>query len=310
MKPEFKVIVLCGGVSEESAVSRVSGQHVAEALSRHFRVELVALLENALPVDLDPEHAVVFPAMHGDFGEDGELQGMLEAGGLAYAGSGPAASALCMNKAASKKAVAGSGFAQARDFTFRADSPPEAAQLMAQVGSSLVIKPLDKGSSVGLHFVEKEGSFEALLKTLPGGDWMAEERIFGREMTVGILHGRALGIVEIVPSGGVYDYQHKYTAGATEYRFPAQMEPDQAKDIRLFAENAFRLCGCRDFGRVDFILAADGRPYFLEINTIPGLTPTSLLPKSASCYGYDFIALAKEMILPAVERFTVSPQPL
>lgn len=308
MKAEFEIKVLCGGVSPEASVSRVSGRSLAEALGWHFPVELVDLSENVLPSDLDPETAVVFPAMHGDFGEDGRLQSMLETKGFAYAGSGPTASALCMDKAAAKRMVADSGFSFARDRVFETVSLPDAAELIADLGPSLVIKPLDKGSSVGLHLLEKDDNLAALLSGLPPGNWIAEERIKGREMTVGILHGRAMGIVEIVPTGGVYDYQHKYTAGATEYRFPAEVEPTLAEKIRGYAENAFRACGCRDFGRVDFILAEGGRPYFLEINTIPGLTPTSLLPKSASCCGYDFIALAREMVLPAIERFKSSHQ--
>lgn len=297
------ITVLCGSASEECEVSRVSGRGFAQALEGSLPVRLVDLPANYLPDDLDPAETVIFPALHGTFGEDGQLQALLEARGFAYAGSDAAASSLCMNKIATKAAVAGAGFAVARDITFQSATPPSVDDIVALLGPDSVIKPMDKGSSVGLHLIRGAGHLELVLDGLSPGAWMAETFLQGREMTVGILDGQAMGIVEIVPIDGVYDYQHKYTAGATEYRFPAAIPEECAARIRTSAEKAYQLCGCRDFARLDFILSEDGIPYFLEINTIPGLTPTSLLPKSASCLGLDFPALARRMVAPAIQRF-------
>jgi len=298
-----RITVLCGGRSSEAEISRVSGASLADALRGAYQVELIELTEHALPAHLEPETTVIFPAMHGEFGEDGQLQSLMEAKGFAYAGSDARASALCMHKIETKAAVAGSGFAIGRDATFSGTMPPSAQELISQLGPSVVIKPVDKGSSVGLYLVEGERELAAILSGLGAGQWMAEERLVGRELTVGLLDCCAMGIVEIVPQGGVYDYQHKYTTGATEYIFPALLEPALGQRIREAAEAVFALCQCRDFARVDFILTEDGRICLLEINTIPGLTPASLLPKSASCLELDFNQLAERMVQPAIARY-------
>ncbi|WOO43555.1 D-alanine--D-alanine ligase [Rubellicoccus peritrichatus] len=297
------VTVLCGSASEESEVSRVSGRAIATALAENFEAELVDLPANFLPDNILPEETVIFPALHGTFGEDGQLQAMLEERGFAYAGSDAASSALCMNKINAKAIVADTGFAFADDITFYSPTPPSAEEMVASMGDSLVVKPIDKGSSVGLHIIDGIDHLERVLHELPPGAWMIEQRLQGREMTVGILDGKAMGIVEIVPEGGVYDYAHKYTSGASDYRYPAEIDERLAQHIRESAESVFTVCGCRDFARVDFILVEEGRPCFLEINTIPGLTATSLLPKSASCKGLDFPQLARRMLLPAIERY-------
>jgi D-alanine-D-alanine ligase len=132
---------------------------------------------------------------------------------------------------------------------------------------------------------------------------MVERRIEGRELSVGILGGSAMGIVEIRPASGVYDYASKYTKGMTEYLAPAPLDGPLSETIRAAAETAFAACGCRDYARVDFMLSEQGEPFLLEINTLPGMKETSLLPMSARCAGLDFTALVKEMVSPAVERF-------
>ncbi len=300
------IAVLCGGPSAEREVSLVSGSAIAKALEAHHRVFCYEMEDRTLPNALDAERMVIFPAMHGTFGEDGELQTLLEGLGFSYAGSGPQASELCMHKIDSKAVVAESGFAISPDLTFWHDDPPDARSLLDEVGDQLVLKPVDQGSSVGLHMVRGPADLEAALAKLTPGKWMAEAFIQGRELTVGILDGEAMGVVEIVPEGGVYDYQRKYTPGATEYRYPAELPWGITARCRRAAERAFSACGCRDFARVDFILPPDNQPVFLEINTIPGLTPTSLLPKSASCVGLDFSELARRMVAPAIARMVNS----
>ncbi|MEM8549605.1 MAG: D-alanine--D-alanine ligase [Verrucomicrobiota bacterium] len=298
------ITVLCGGPSQEREVSLVSGRCISEALQAHFCVSTLVIEGRSLPSALvKPSETVVFPALHGSFGEDGELQTLLEAAGYAYAGSGPEASALCMHKSDTKGIAKKSGFSQAPEVTFLSDSTPAASELLLLLGEKLVIKPVDQGSSVGLHVVHGESELVQVLSTLEPGRWMAEAFIEGREMSVGVLRGEAMGIVEIVPEGGVYDEQHKYTQGMTEYRVPAPVPEGDALRYGQYAEAAFTAANCRDFARVDFILRPEGDPVFLEINTLPGLTPQSLLPKSASCRGLDFIALARRLVEPAIARY-------
>lgn len=304
MKHNFTIAVLCGGLSDEAEVSRVSGNAIHAALAQSFKTEFYDLGRNALPETLDPHKHVIFPAMHGAFGEDGTLQTLLDEAGFAYAGSGAAGSRLCMDKVAAKARVAEVNVPSAPDIAFTAQDKLSPDALIEKLGESIVIKPRDKGSSVGLYLIDTREALETVLSNLPEGNWMAEPRMNGRELTVGVLGGQAMGIVEIIPDSGVYDFEHKYTKGRTQYQCPAALSPELTKEIQLAAERAFTVCGCRDFARVDFILCADGRPMFLEVNTIPGLTETSLLPKSATHIGLDFQALAQRMTAPAIQRFS------
>ncbi|GHC11276.1 D-alanine--D-alanine ligase family protein [Cerasicoccus arenae] len=301
MSERQHVTVLCGGDSPEAEVSRVTGRSVAEALGNLYDVELIDLAYDHLP-PLDSERTVVFPAMHGPFGEDGQLQALLDKAGVSYAGCGAESSALCIHKINAKATIAESGFERAKDLTFIAKSKPSADIIMASLGDHLVLKPTDSGSSVGVHISHNRYELTAILEQIKDGHWMAEQFITGREMTIGLLDGKAMGIVEIRPKSGVYDFQHKYTNGATEYLYPADINETLACKVKTFAENAFAACSCRDFARLDFIITSDERPYFLEINTIPGMTPTSLLPKSASCIGLGFQPLVRRMVEPAIVR--------
>jgi D-alanine-D-alanine ligase len=171
------------------------------------------------------------------------------------------------------------------------------------LGEHIVIKPSDQGSSVGLYMLEGEAAVAKALAEIPAsGQWMAERRLRGREMSIGLLDGHPMGIVEIVPLTGVYDYKTKYTKGASEYRFPAAVGPELTAAIGAAAARLFAACGCRDFARADVFLEPDGQVYFLEINTMPGMTETSLMPKSASCVGLDFPSLVRRMAAPALAR--------
>ena len=299
-----KVMVLTGGVGPEREVSLTTGKALAKTLEKTYSVHLEDLCSEELPMDINNEETIVFPAIHGTFGEDGRLQKLLEDKGIIYSGSGPAASRLCMNKFESKKVVESTGVRVAPDFEFSDPSEVNSEEILSQLGQDLVIKPVDQGSSVALYVIHGSDQLENALKTLPHGNWMIEKRIFGREVTVGILGDCSLGIVEVIPKGGVYDFERKYTAGSTEYRFPAVLDCDIENEVKDSALKAFHACGCRDFSRIDFIICEDGNAYFLEINTLPGLTETSLLPKSASCAGYDFDKLAMQLLHPAVSRFT------
>ena len=172
---------------------------------------------------------------------------------------------------------------------------------MLSLVQSVVIKPVDGGSSVDLSFASHRSALELILSRIHEGRWLVEQYIRGRELTVGVLDGSAMGIVEVISPEGVYDYNAKYTPGVSEYVYPAELESSMEAAIKAQSEQLFRACGCRDFARIDFLV--NGRqPFFLEINTLPGLTTNSLLPKSAICLGYDFKDLANKLVAGGIQR--------
>ncbi len=311
--PGLRITVLAGGVSSEREVSLGSGAASAAALARLWPTRLVDVKEAALPAGLDPARDVVFSTLHGTFGEDGGMQRLLDAAGIAYAGCDAASSALTMDKAATKRAAASAGVNVAPDRTF-AIAPgaarPSADELIDVLGSErIVLKPNDQGSSVGLALPEDRAALAAALAALAPGNWIAEPRLVGRELSVGVLAGKAMGVVEIRPRSGVYDFASKYTKGATEYLAPAPLSETATAAVRVAAEKAFAACGCRDYARVDFILVSESAFFLLEINTLPGMKETSLLPMSARCAGLDFTGLVGELVKPAVRRLQETVRP-
>ncbi len=311
------IAVFAGGTSSEREVSLGSGRASAIALARSFDTQVFELTADALPAGLDPKRHVVFSTLHGGFGEDGSMQRLLDAAGVAYAGCDAASSALTMDKTRTKQAAATRGvqvgpgvvFNIAVTSTATAESPPStptADALIAQLGDQVVLKPNDQGSSVGLTVNLTRAELVASLAQLTPGSWLAERRLVGRELSVGVLRGVAMGVVEIRPKSGVYDYASKYTKGATEYFAPAPLDASTTLSVQRSAESAFAACGCRDYARVDFILVGVGELYLLEINTLPGMKETSLLPMSARCAGLDFTALARELVMPALGRFSAT----
>lgn len=296
------IAVLAGGTSEEREVSLGSGRAVAQAMAYSYPTELFIVNENALPAGLDPQRHVVCSTLHGVFGEDGGMQELLEAAGISYAGCDAHGSSLCFDKWRTRLTVSAAGVRVAPGRNFDAAQKPAAASLIAELGQQVVLKPNRQGSSVGLQVITSGGGLEVALATLRPGDWVIERRIIGRELTVGLLRGRAMGVVEITPRSGVFDYTSKYTKGLTEYTAPAALPEDVTREVQQTAERAFSACGCRDYARVDFMLSSDGELYLLEINTLPGMKETSLLPMSARCVGLDFSALCRELVAPARER--------
>lgn len=297
------IAILAGGTSPEREVSLGSGRAVALAMAYSHPTELLVVEADALPAGLDPERHVVCSTLHGVFGEDGGMQRLCEAAGLAYAGCDAAGSDLCFDKWRTRQSVAAMGVAVAPGRFFAAADKPSAATLAAELGPQVVLKPNRQGSSVGLQIVTTPAGLQIALAGIRQGDWVAERRIVGRELTVGLLRGRAMGVVEIVPKSGVFDYTSKYTKGLTEYHAPAPLPEETTAEVRRAAETAFAACGCRDYARIDFMLADEGGLYLLEINTLPGMKETSLLPMSARCVGLDFPALCRELVAPALERF-------
>ena len=297
------IAVFCGGTSAEREVSLGSGLACAIALARSFPTRRFDITAEALPEGLDPQRHVVFSTLHGTFGEDGGMQRLLDAAGVHYAGCDAASSALTMDKTLTKQTVAERGVRVAKAVVFAADAKPSVETVVAQLGENLVIKPNAEGSSVGLSVAGNRSSLAAALAKVTSGVWMVEQRIMGRELSVGVLNGRALGVVEIRPKSGIYDYASKYTKGASEYFAPAALTPGMTEAVRAAAVAAYAACGCRDCVRADFMLSAQSELYLLEINTLPGMKETSLLPMSARCEGLDFTALVREMVRPALQRF-------
>jgi D-alanine-D-alanine ligase len=297
------IAVLAGGISAERDVSLGSGKASALALARTFPTQLFELNAEALPVGLDPKKHVVFSTLHGTFGEDGAMQRLLDAAGVTYAGCDAASSALTMDKTLTKQAAATRGVRVADAVHFSADQKPTADAVVAKLGDQVVVKPNNEGSSVGLSVIGSRAALAEKLASITAGSWLIERRIIGRELSVGVLGGKAMGVVEIRPKSGVYDYTSKYTKGLTEYFAPAPLDAAVTAKVQRSAEAAFAACGCRDYARVDFILPEQGDAFLLEINTLPGMKETSLLPMSARCAGMDFTGLVRELVRPALLRF-------
>lgn len=297
------IAVFAGGTSAEREVSLGSGKASAIALARSFPTTLFEINAEALPEGLDPKKHVVFSTLHGTFGEDGGMQRLLDAAGVTYAGCDAASSALTMDKAKTKEAAAKRGVRIVPGIRFDVSAKPTADEVVAKLGENVVVKPNAEGSSVGLGLPTNKAEIAAKLAQIDKGSWLIEKRIVGREFSIGVLRGKAMGIVEIRPKGGVYDFTSKYTKGMTEYFAPAPLDDQQTAEAKAAAEAAFAACGCRDYARVDFMLSAQNEFYLLEINTLPGMKETSLLPMSARCVGHDFTALVRELVSPALERF-------
>jgi D-alanine-D-alanine ligase len=297
------IAVFAGGTSAEREVSLGSGRASALALARSFPTRLFEVNADAVPAGVDPAKHIVFSTLHGTFGEDGGMQGLLDAAGVHYAGCDAASSQLTMDKTRTKQAVAARGVRVAPGVVFEASAKPMADAVVAQLGENLVVKPNNEGSSVGLALVASRAELAAKLASITTGGWLIEQRIVGREFSIGVLRGKAMGVVEIRPKSGVYDFTSKYTKGMTEYFAPAPLDVTLTATAQSAAETAFAACGCRDYARVDFMLSAQNDFYLLEINTLPGMKETSLLPMSARCAGLDFTGLVRELVSPALERF-------
>jgi len=293
------ITVMLGGNSAEREVSLRTGVAVARALRSlgHTVLELDPLSPDwAIP----GESEVVFLALHGTYGEDGTVQKRLEDLGHRYTGCDPDASRIAFDKAATKKSLLAAGVPTPR-FTV-VDHP--SAPWPPGWAPPVVLKPVCQGSSVGLHFVDSAEDWAPALADAFRFDSrvLVEETITGREVTVGVLAGQPLPIVEIKPKEGAYDYRHKYTTGATDYLVPAPLAAPLAQTVQTIALRAFEAIAGRDYGRVDLILDAQQIPFVLEINTLPGMTETSLLPKAAAAAGLGYSELCQRMVELALQR--------
>ena len=301
-----KIAVLMGGPSTEREVSLNTGTAIVEALkSKGY---------DTVGVDLDPRCLldqlkavgadVVFNAIHGLYGEDGAVQGALDMAGIPYTGSGVTASAIAMDKAICKQLFSAAQIPTPAFKLYAANQSREDVieDICRQFRLPVVTKAATQGSSIGVYIVNTR-------EELPGAvaeaftysrQIVVEEYIRGRELTVAVIGGdqaSSMPIIEIAPYSGRYDYKSKYTKGATEYIVPAKIDGTLTAEIQKTAVEVFNLIGCRGVARVDIMLGADNKYYVLEINTIPGMTGTSLVPKAAAAEGISFPDLCEQILM-------------
>ena len=289
----LKITVMLGGPSAEREVSLKTGGAVAQAL-RSLGHDVTELDPVPGRWSLAPGTDLVFLALHGTYGEDGQVQQELEHLGMCYTGCGVEASRLAFDKVLTKQRCLASGVPTANYVVFsQADQSWPSGWV-----PPVILKPVRQGSSVGLQFVRRKEQWVAALAEALKHDREAlmEELILGRETTVGILGDQALPIVEVRPKQGGYDYQNKYTSGATDYFCPADFPPSITKAIQEAALGAFHSIGGRDYARVDVMVRESGDPIVLEVNTLPGMTETSLLPKAAAAAGMTYSGLCQRMV--------------
>ena len=279
-----KLAVLKGGPGSERDVSLRSGASVAAAL-RTAGAEVAEIEVTGTEVKIPEGTELVFNLIHGTFGEDGHLQRILDGMSIPYTGEGAEESRVAFDKILTKKSLQVAGVPTPRSEILRAGDQPT-------IPLPIVIKAPCQGSSVGVHLIhEASGIAPAIADCLLHGDEvLVEELVEGRELTVGVLGEEVLPVVEIRPLAGFYDYTNKYTKGATEYLVPAPLTPSETQAVQAVALAAVKALDLKVYSRVDVLLGKEG-PTVLEINTIPGMTETSLLPKSAASYGLDFVAL-------------------
>jgi D-alanine-D-alanine ligase len=333
----MKVAVLMGGTTSEREISLRTGRGMAQALRRlgHEVIAIDAAGGRLIPAGEEeraalPETAldttssvtmvsgsavrdaeVVLIALHGGAGENGTLQALLDLAGKPYTGSGVMASALAMNKAMSKRVFEHAGVLTPPWVLVEAEGP-DAARLRAaevapeveRLGLPLVVKPNEEGSTVGLTILQDWAGLPAAFAEAArhGHEILLETFIDGRELTVAVIGDEALPIVEICPKSGFYDYESKYTAGRSEYFCPADLPEPLAQEIRELGLRASRALDCRGVTRVDFRLDPQGRSWCLEVNTIPGMTPTSLVPMAAKAAGLSYEQVVQRMLDLALEE--------
>jgi D-alanine-D-alanine ligase len=303
-----RIAVLMGGQSAEREVSLRSGKAILAALLRRGYDAVSLDVDASVGARLREVQAeVAFIALHGPGGEDGTIQGMLEVLGIPYTGSGVQACAVAMDKAMTKALLEYAGIPVPRGHVLTA--PARTARLPRGVRLPVVVKPVSQGSTVGITIVRRARDLLAALDTALefGPEVLLEDYIEGRELTVAVLNGRPLPVVEIIAPHGFYDFAAKYTPGACTYKAPAPLGARQTTRLQTLALAVHRRLGCRGASRVDFRMDRKGRPFVLEINTVPGMTETSLLPMAAKAAGLSYEALVEGFLESAMERATARP---
>ena len=295
MITDKRIGVLMGGFSSERDISLKTGNLVAASLKKMGYDVVTIDVGRDLPYQLINNHVeVAFIALHGRYGEDGCMQGLLEVMGITYTGSGVVSSAICMDKLLSKKVFEYHNIPTPKYYIYSREKGDNSTAARYPV----VVKPCREGSTIGISIASKGAELDnAIGNALQyGDDVIIEEYIDGMEVTAGILNNKALPLVEIIPKEGFYDFRTKTTGGMAEYVVPAKLSPYITENIKAIALQAHKAAGCCYVSRVDFRVDPAGQPYVLEINTIPGMTETSLLPRAAGVAGFGYDKLV-EMIL-------------
>jgi D-alanine-D-alanine ligase len=306
---QLRVVVLQGGRSAEREVSLNTGAQVAEALeSRGYDVVCVDAASPGFITEITAAGpSVVFICLHGRFGEDGTVQGLLELLGIPYVGSGVLASALAMDKVMSKHVFAQAGIASPDYVVVRKGEPFDTEAITAALGKKTVVKPANEGSAIGVTISHEPIELPAAIEeALRFDDLVLVERfVAGVEVTVGVLGNDelvALPTLEIVPEHEFYDYESKYVPGMSRHIIPARVSDQAAEECQRLALAVHRLLGCRGMSRADTIVTDDQVVYLLETNTIPGMTSTSLLPDAARAAGIEFPELCERLVALALEE--------
>lgn len=308
-----KVIgVLCGGPSRERDISIRSGQAVYEALrSLGLPVSLVVLSEQIEQIPEEIRQSglhTAFVALHGRYGEDGTVQALLEQMKIPYTGSSSEACRYAMDKVHSRRRWAAAGIPVPE---WKLTDPLSAAAQAGKMKFPLVVKPVSEGSSIGISIIDSIDQLpEAVALAAPqGGPLLLEEYLPGPELTVGMLDNQPLPVIQLVPKRRFYDFVAKYTPGMTDYLVPAPLPEPVARQVQEIARRAHEALGCQSFSRVDFILAEGRGPVVLELNAIPGMTASSLLPKAAALTGVSFPELCRRMLESAYLRSAEAETP-
>lgn len=302
LNKDDKVVVVYGGPSSEREVSLRTGTAIAEALAKAgYQVEKIDFAPARFMAQMQEiQPQVVFNALHGHYGEDGAIQNMLEMLGIPYTGSGPVASAITMDKVISKRLFAQAELPTSEFTVYMREQALEEikADIQARFSFPVVLKAPNQGSTIGVHIVHEESELDDAFRDVFSYDsWaLVEKFLEGDEFTVSVLNGEVLPVIQIVPHSGMYDYASKYTVGATDYLVPAPISHELQTRMQELSVRAYRTMGCNGVARVDFMTDADGEPYILEINTVPGMTETSLVPKAAAAVGKDFTTLCENIL--------------
>lgn len=301
-----KIVVICGGTSTEAEVSRRTGKAIADALkSKNYNVELMELNPQTFAATICEKNcSIVFNAVHGRYGEDGLIQGTLDMLKIPYTGSDVLAAAVTMDKVATKHFLNSAQVSTPKFAVYReVDRRDElAAEIEKNFGVPVVIKAAAQGSSIGVTIVENASDIDAAIDNAfaYGDEILVEEFIKGRELTVAVLgnedDAEALPVIEITTTTGRYDYKTKYTQGLSTHICPAEIPDDLTAEVQRLAIAAFKVCKCAGVARVDMMLSEDGVPYVIEVNSVPGMTETSLVPDAARAAGIDFPDLCEKIL--------------
>ncbi len=310
----LRVGVLMGGASAERAISLKTGWSICEALRRRGYRAVPIDVDATLPQQLRAKKiSVAFVALHGRGGEDGTVQGLLEVMNIPYTGSGVASSAVCMDKGLTRVVLQAAGIPVPAGCTLQAPKIPDRPP--GNLGWPVVVKPSMEGSTIGVTIVERLSGWKKAVKKAfrHGQQAVVEKYIPGREVAIGVLGRVIFPGVEVIAPGGFYDFRAKYGKAATRYMCPAPLSLRLQRLLRDHSSLAYEVLGCRGAARVDFRIHPNGRPYVLELNTIPGMTERSLLPMAAAEHGMEYDDLVEAMLevtLPKPMRPKVGTKPM